>query len=621
MLSFRQITLFLIGYAAYWLLLSEVDRFLFLVSLGGLAEGNFFPNFWATWKAGFKMDLSVTGYLLAIPFLFYIVQLLFIRRSVSAWWLRGYTLVLTVICAAVSVSNIMLYPSWSEKISRRSVLMGIETPQGVLASIDWGMIFKGTVILVVFFTFAHYFYHLVVVRLARYVTLRWSMVVPIFFVGALLIFTMIRGGYGPATITPSVAYYSANTALNHTAVNTYWALLDDFTRAPKGSPYEFMSSEEAQAVTKASLSLEADSIPQILNTDRPNIVLIVLEGMVAQVFEKLGGESGVTPGMGALMQEGVTFTNAYAVAERSDKGMIALLSGFPAQGPESIIKHVVKHEKLPAITQIYDSLDYRISFYHGGQSEFYNFKSYLYAHGADRVVDEGDFAMAAPRISWGVYDHVVAERMLADLNQDKQPFFSIFYTLVNHEPFDMEGDMRFGNGSKADAYRSTAYYTDSVLFDLVSQAKQQPWYAETLFVVVSDHGHFYPQEKYDLTRPERYHIPLFMFGGALREHYQGHIVSDIVSQVDLVSTLAGFVGASDERFLYSRNMFVQKEHPSAFINSNRTIGLITRDQAISYDIQGKQLSYIREEGAANVDSLLHVVKAYYQNVFADFQRY
>src|SRR5690606_17680108 len=111
------------------------------------------------------------------------------------------------------------------------------------------------------------------------------------------------------------------------------------------------------------------------------------------------------------------------------------------------------------------------------------------------------------------------------------------------------------------------------------------------------------------------------FGGALREHYQGHIVSDIVSQVDLVSTLAGFVGASDELFPYSRNMFVQKEHPSAFINSNRTIGLITRDQAISYDIQGKQLSYVREEGAANVDSLLHVVKAYYQNVFADFQRY
>src|SRR5690606_40374850 len=79
---------------------------------------------------------------------------------------------------------------------------------------------------------------------------------------------------------------------------------------------------------------------------------------------------------------------------------------------------------------------------------------------------------------------------------------------------------------------------DAVVYDLVNQAKQQPWYENTLFVVVSDHGHFYPAEKYDLTRPERFHIPLFMFGGALKDTYRGEIISEIVSQVDLVNTLA-----------------------------------------------------------------------------------
>src|SRR5690606_11553011 len=99
------------------------------------------------------------------------------------------------------------------KISRRSVMMGVETPQGVLASIDQSMAWQAVIILIVFFTFAHYFYHLVVVRLARYVALRWPYVILLFLGGAFTIFTMIRGGYGPATITPSVAYYSSNTAL------------------------------------------------------------------------------------------------------------------------------------------------------------------------------------------------------------------------------------------------------------------------------------------------------------------------------------------------------------------------------------------------------------------------
>lgn len=621
MLSLRQVLLFLMGYAAYWMLLSEVDRLLFLVYLGELSEGSFWTNFWATWKAGLKIDTSVTGYLLAVPFLFYIAQLFFIRKPVSIWWLRGYTLVFTVVCAAVTVSNILLYPSWSEKISRRSVMMGVETPQGVLASIDQSMVWQAVIILIVFFTFAHYFYHLVVVRLARYVALRWPYVILLFLGGAFTIFTMIRGGYGPATITPSVAYYSSNTALNHTAVNTYWALLDDFFRSPDQSPYEFMPADEAQAIVATALEHPSDSIPKILNTDRPNIVLIVLEGMVAQVFEKLGGEKGITPGMNALMGEGLTFTQAYSAAERSDKGMIALLSGFPAQGPESIIKHVVKHEKLPAITQVYDSLGYHISFYHGGQSEFYNFKSFLYAHGADKVVDDGDFGRSAARISWGVYDHIVAERMLADLNSTATPFFSMLYTLVNHEPFDMQGEMRFGNATKADAYRSTAYYTDSVVYDLVNQAKQQPWYENTLFVVVSDHGHFYPAEKYDLTRPERFHIPLFMFGGALKDQYRGEIISEIVSQVDLVNTLASFVGDDASRFPYARNLLVPKDRPSAFINSNRMIGVVTPQQSITYDTQGKQFAYVKDEQDPGLDSLLNVVKAYYQNVFTDFQKY
>ncbi|HMR19275.1 MAG TPA: sulfatase-like hydrolase/transferase, partial [Sphingobacterium sp.] len=518
-LNLKNTLAFLLSYAAYWLLLSEIDRLLFLISTSDYEQGNFFVNFLDTWKAGLKMDISLTGYLLALPFLFYVVQLLFIKKPVSRWWLWGYTLVPTVIFAAITVGNILLYNSWNEKVSKRALLMGLETPEGVLSSLDSGLFFKGAIVLIVFFAWAHYFYHGVVVRFARNAVQGISVTLLIFIFGTGLVFTMIRGGYGRANITPSIAYYSEISTLNHAAVNTYWALLKDLTISAQKNPYTFMPEDEARALIDRCLSVHVDTVYPILKTDRPNVVLVILEGIVAQVFESLGGEQDVTPRMAQLMAEGVNFTKAYAASDRSDKGMVAILSGFPAQGPESIIQHISKHEKLPAITQIYDSLGYATSFYHGGQSEFYNFKSFMFAHGVNKVVDDSSFSMDAPRVSWGVYDHVVAKRMLTELNQETKPFFSIFYTVVNHEPFDMKQSYRFGNDTRANAYRSTVYYTDSVLFDLVEQAKQQLWYDHTVFVVVSDHGHVYPQEKYDLSRPERYHIPLFMFGGALEDRY------------------------------------------------------------------------------------------------------
>lgn len=620
-LSLRSILVFFLSYAAYWLLLCEVDRLLFLISVADQAAGSFFVHVIASWQAGLKMDLSLTGYLLVIPFLFFIVQLFLVKKPVSRWWLRGYTLAPTVLFAAITLGNILLYGSWNEKVSKRALQMGMETPQGVLSSLDWSMFLKGLVVLAVFFACAHYFYHLVVVRYAHYRRAGvWAAVLTFVF-GAGLVFTMIRGGYGRANINPSIAYYSDNAVLNHTAVNSYWALLKDLTKSTKENPYSFMPNGEAKAILDDYLETRSDTITHVLRTARPNVVLIILEGVVGQVFESLGGEQGITPGMGQLMDEGVNFTRAYSAADRSDKGMVAILSGFPAQGAESIIKHISKHERLPAVTQIYDSLGYATSFYHGGQSEFYNFKSFMFAHGVDKVVDDGDFSLSTDRVSWGVYDHIVVQHMLTDLKRETKPFFSIFYTVVNHEPFDMNQPYRFGKDTKANAYRSTVYYTDSVVYDLVKQAKQQPWYDNTVFLVVSDHGHVYPTEKYDLNRPERYHIPLFLFGGAVRDDYKATVIPEVVSQVDIARTLADFVGVGGELFPYSRNLFQEKIHPSAFINSNHTLGVVASDQALVFDRQGQRISYIQNPTVSNTDSLLHVVKAYYQTVFNDFQKY
>ena len=618
--NWRSIILFFIAYFIYWYVLFLFDRTAFMLNNWSRFEDKselIFSYFY-----GFRLDASLVCYIMALPFLFYIVQVLFIKKPVSPWWLRGYTLLPTVVFACVTLVNVPLYESWGEKISKRAIRLGLHDIEGVSSSLDGSIILKVAVLGVLFFVLAHYTYHGIVVKFAKYIPQKISVSIITFFLGVFILFTFIRGGYGRATLNPSAVYFSENTATNHLAVNTYWAFMKDLSKSSLKNPYNYMPETEAQRIIEPYLNHPQDSIHQILTVDKPNVILIILEGMVAQVFEDLGGQEGVTPNLGKLMHEGVYFTKAYSAADRSDKGMIAVMSGFPSQGPESIIQYIPKHEKLPGLVQIYDSLAYSTSFYHGGQSQFYNFKSYMLTHGVKRVVDNANFDMQVQRSSWGVYDHVVANKMLQDLDKDRKPFFSIFYTLVNHEPFNLEGGYKFGDKNKADMYRSTAYYTDTTLGNFVERAKKKDWYDHTIFLVVSDHGSFYPMEKFGLEDPNRYHIPLFIFGGALKPEWKGVKIDAPVNQVDISTTLWNFVKDRPSPFKYSIDLFAKSRPHTAFYNSNSTIGIVTQNLAVGYDVNANKVIYNSNSLIPRQsDSLINIAKAYYQTVFKDFQNY
>lgn len=608
-------------YFLYWIVLFLFDRTVFLVNNWDRYES--FKDICYAYLFGLRLDLSLASYLLVLPFLFYIIQNLFIKRSVSPWILRIYTFIPTLIFAVITMINLPLYEAWGEKISKRAILLGAGTVGGVSSSVDMDMLIKASIVIALFFAVAHFYYHLFVVKVAKYKKQTNLTTISYFLIGTIVLFSFIRGGFGRATLNPSAVYFSDNNSSNHLAVNTYWAFLKDMLKSSKKNPYQFMSEKDSDRITETVLTNKSDSIVSILNTEKPNVVLVILEGMVGQVYEDLGGEKGITNRMKELMAEGINFTRAYSAADRSDKGMIGIMSGFPSQGTESIIQYIPKHEKLTSISQVYDSLGYKTSFYHGGQSEFYNFKSFMYAHGVARVIDTYNFSLDVKRNSWGVYDHVIADRMISDFKKEEQPFFSIFYTLVNHEPYTLDDGYHFGKKTKADAYRSTAFYTDTMFGNFIDEAKKQPWYKNTIFVVVSDHGSYFPSEKYGLEDPNRYHVPLFVFGGALKDEYKGRVDTNVVSQVDIATTLWNFVSKEASPFKYSTDLFAKNRKNIAFFNSNNTFGIVTDNQSVSFDMQGMKRAYVEDKNASesSIEELINLSKAYYQSVFKDFLSY
>lgn len=575
---------------------------------------------------GLSLDFSLIAYICAIPFLAYCIVAIFPTIKGKQKALDYYTLFLLILFSVTMFTNVNIYREWGDKISKRAIDALFEDAGGAVASAESSPIFipiLGMIIVIV----AGYWLYRKLIESVRFQAKRslWTVAVQFCLIG-LLIFTFIRGGYGKAPLNPSRSYFSAIPFYNHAAVNTQYALMREyFTRNQRQrSPYKYFHEEnKIKDLLKPAFLANPDSSLNILTTDKPNVVLVVLESFVADLVESLGGEPGITPHFDELIKDGVSFNQIYAASDRSDKGLVAVFGGFPAQGPESIIKYIDKHENMPAIGQELQAAGYKTSFFHGGQSEFYNMKSYMLSHGIEEIIDNIHFSPLDPRTSWGVYDHVVFEKMFETLNEEKQPFFSSIFTLVNHEPFSLNSAYKFGQDTNANKFKSTAYYTDQCIFEFLEKSKKEDWYKNTLFVFVADHGHRLPTEKYDITHPKRFHIPLVFYGDVIKKEYRGMKIDKIGNQTDLASTLLHQLNLPTEKYTWSRDLFNSSRPAIAFYNSKDAFGVITKDQVVSYDRVGNVVNYQEHSDypSAKTDSLLNIGKAYYQQVYEDFMKY
>jgi phosphoglycerol transferase MdoB-like AlkP superfamily enzyme len=318
---------------------------------------------------------------------------------------------------------------------------------------------------------------------------------------------------------------------------------------------------------------------------------------------------------------GVLFDHIYASGDRTDKGVVAVLNAFPSQAIRSIMKLNSKQEKLPALAKTFSKHGYRTTFFYGGESEFFNMKSYLLSHQYSRIIDKGSFDKKDMNSKWVAYDEVVYNAMFTDSKENKQPFFHTFLTLTNHEPFDLPGKPRFPGEAVEHKFRSTAYYADSCLGAFIANARKQPWYKNTLFVVVADHGHRLPKNQSEIYHPNRFRIPLLFYGEVIKPEFRGRRVSKIGSQTDIAATLFTQLNIPSDDFKWSRDILNQGTKDFAFFDWDNGFGVVSPKQTISFDNTGKNIIYKKSESTNEDVQLLNQGKAYMQQVFQEYLDY
>jgi len=612
--------LFFLRYFLFWLLFFFIDRLSFLVINSKKLKNVPFQEILATFGHAISLDLSMVAYILAIPLLSYSWWLVSGRKTVELKWLTIYSKVLVVLFSIISAINFNIYREWGSKINAKAIGFALSTPNEALASSVSSPIALTLSLLALLIALGFVLQRYIVERrLSFNKSPLWLgiILVPLLFFGN---FLLVRGGLRGSPITQSMAYFSKEQVLNHAAVNTEWNLMSSIIASRKTShnPYRYFSEAQSAQMVKALYTPVKDSTEFILKTERPNVVVVIIESFTADLTKTLGNEEGITPNFDRMIDHGVLFSNIYSSGSRTDKGLVATLAGFPTLAAGSIVKWPEKMQKLPALSQPLYKNGYRTSFFYGGESEFDNYKAFILSHNYQKLIDRNNFRTAG-KSPWGQFDEAVFARQVEELNKERQPFFSSLLTLTNHEPYVLPGKPKFGSSDTRQKFKSTAYYTDSCINAYLEQAKRQPWYRNTLFVFVADHGHPEPKGHYDIFMPERYHVPLLFYGDVIREEYRGKKFSNTGSQADIAATVLGQLRIPAKEFAWSKNLLNPYTKPFAFFSWDNGMGFIDSKQCVTFDNVGRMVLYNSHAAdKTGTDRILDDAKAYLQAIYQEF---
>lgn len=608
----------LIFIAKYYLTivaLSVVYKMLFLLANSGETDFSFIDGL-SVFFYGLQHDLAVAGYFTAVPLLVSIISL-FVNLPLRGIFM-AYNSIVAFLFSLAFLADAVLFPFWGFKLDA-SVLMYLDSPANAFASVEpWYLIVLVALLCIAVFST----YKILRFACVNSLTLpsndfkplldnRWTILSAHILVGGVM-FLGIRGGIAESTNNIGTVYFSDNNSLNYAAVNPVFSFLysfvnmEDFTEE-----YSFFEEAEREEIFGGLYPKDEAITDTLLNNTRPNVITIVLEGMSSVFIEELGGMKDITPNFRELAQEGVLFTNCHANSFRTDRGLIAILSGYPSFPKTSVMKATTKSQQLPSLASSLAKAGYSNTFIYGGDINFTNMKGYFYSTGYGRTIADKDFtSQERSGHRWGAGDNVTFNRLYdIIMEQEKSPWHITYLTLSSHEPWTVPY-----NRIKDDEIANSFAFTDEELGKFVARLKESGTWDNTLIICISDHTLArYPKDSKQSDR-NRNHIPLLLTGGAVKESRR---IDKLCNQTDLVATILAQMQLHADEFIFSRNILSPGyDYQFAYHCFNNGFTFIDSTGITIYDLDSHKVTH--SEPADGAEERLRRGQAILQTTYTDF---
>ena len=572
---------------------------------------------------GLAIDVATVGYLLVVPLLLIGLHWCFTRWNPRRW-LMVYCGIMAVALSLAALADASLYEFWEFKLDRMAFFY-LGDPKDAFASVSVGYLLLR-------------FLAWVLLSVLTYFLLAWPMILSgrksvrntgsrsrkkrLWVVKVLLfvvlcggLFAMIRG----LRIWPNThgrVFYSKITYYNHAALNPVFNLFYTLTKKEDDyRQFDAFDEEELARLMEGLFPTSADSTEILLNTQRPNVLVIVLEGFGSCFVEGLGGDvKEVGVNISRLLPDAICFTNCYCGSFRTDRGIVCSISGYLGQPTTSIMRYAHKIKNLPGLPKTLKQYGYQTQALYGGDISFFNMSEYFITSGHDRLVSQDNFPAADRSTKWGVPDHVAFQWLFEDIQQKHQqqqePWYTTFLTISSHNPFDVPYHrLSSSTDINDDAVKFNAFaYTDSCYGDFIDRLRETPAWDNLLIVTVADHGfNWRPMNSPDFPR-----IPFLMMGGAVREPKR---IETLMSQTDLPAIVLGQMGIPHEDYTFSRDVLGDTYRtPFAFNTFNNGFNLCDTTGCTVYDNVARRAvsgadPHREAMGKAILQTLYHDMKA------------
>lgn len=633
----KQIIWFVKTYATF-VVLFVLQKPLFLFLEKGSATqpvDNIFTELPAVIWHGLPLDLSMAGYLSVIPG-FLSIAVVWLKRDLVKPIMNIYFIIASLFITCSFLLNASLYPYWKYPLDSTPLFYFFTSPADAIASVSIWQVILSIVILIVLTIGVWFTLRMRGEKRQQYSRYSYgyggfgsgkrnrfddfdrhrgrTSIILLLLTG--LLFLPIRGGITVSTMNTGQAYYSQNAYLNHSAVNPLFSLLESISHQEDfASQYRFMKDKEADKIFATMTSTSDENTYPLLNEatfkkGTPDILIVIMESFASDIMPSMGSYKDVAVCLDSIAQQSILFTRFYANSFRTDRGMVSILSGYPAQPTTSIMRYPRKTSQLPSIARnLAKYKNYKTTYYYGGDADFCNMRSYLVSQGYQHIISDANFPIEDKLSKWGVPDHILAARMMKDIKaqqNEKRPMLRILQTSSSHEPFEVPYHRLKDKRLNAFAY------TDSVMGAIVREYRKLPRWKNTLIVFVPDHVGGYKENLNDHDR-SRYQIPLILAGGVISRPMKVGIIG---SQHDIAATLLGQLGVEHREFTFSKNMMSDATPKFAFFAVNDAFGIVSEENSLIYDNRAKRIVYDKGEKGFN----LKRGQAYLQKLYDDLAK-
>jgi phosphoglycerol transferase MdoB-like AlkP superfamily enzyme len=518
----------------------SLTRLIFALYNHSYYDGYAFGDLFSAFVHGFRMDLAVT-LIASLPFIIH-----FLIPLPFFWWpLFGKILfvVMNVAFLAVNIINWEFFHFIGKKMTFDLFAMGGDVQDQL-----WQLSY-------------HYWYITLMIGLTAWLLWRYypkegtrtlmhslskKVVIPLHLLIFIITAIGIRGGVQIRSISAKDAFVHGDYKLGVLSLNASYGFLRSIAQKPIIAKKFFKSDDKAIE----TLLMSRPENHNLLNHRGHNIVLIIMESFCTEYLEL-----GLMPYFDELKDKGLYLKNHFSNGKRSMDALPSLIAGIPTIIRPPIYKSIFQSNAYWALPYYLRKEGYTNWFFHGGKHGTMGFAAYTNSIGFDRYFSMEDYPGGDYDGAWGIWDHSYFNYMLNQLDQIKEPFFSSFFSLSAHQPFDLpEGMEGQFTGGKLPIHK-TIQYSDYALKQFMEKASTKPWFKNTLFIITADHTHELITKKFN-NRLGWYRVPMVLYHPEI--DLKPYNTERVTQHVDIFPTVLDFLGIEPkQRLLFGRSLLAE----------------------------------------------------------------